>query len=496
MLKIDSKLTEVKPVFENYVHQAEAQSLWGGKEFYGLLMEMGTGKTKVIIDDFTKLFLDRELDGVIIIAPKGCYLNWIDEELPAHLPLEFRERYCRIEWWSSSHKAGRLRRMSKILTAEDNKLDIFCINIEALRTKRGMVAARLFCRNHYAMAVVDESQVIKDHKAKQSRACYELRDLSTYRRIMSGTPMPNGPLDIWGQALFLKPGLLKFQEYQMFKLFFALVKKITQGSRSWEMITGYRNTEELSDWIREFSYRQLKSECLSLPPKVFQTVTIERTPQQEEAYQRFKSEVILEFEGGELTSTSALRTMMKLHQINCGHVIIDKKNKRDPDQIVHFDHNRIKALLGIIGQLGNTEKVLIWALFKQDMVNIVKALADKYAPESVVHYYGATKEDARREALVRFKGDPTCRFLVGHPESAGRSLTLVQAAYSIYYSYSHNLEHYLQSQDRNHRPGQTRTVVYTRIAVRKSIDVSILATLEAKKDLQSSILDDWRNVIC
>jgi SNF2 family DNA or RNA helicase len=481
MLNDNCKLPPFKPKHVPFEHQVEAFGLSKDLFRFALFMEMGTGKSKVTVDTFSHLFLDKQIDGVFITGYKSQYLNWMTDEIPAHLPdgLPYR-----ISYWDANWTKKERAEAEKLLKPIDNVLDIFLMNIEALATERAEWFAMQFVKMHYTMAVVDESTCIKSHKAKRTKAMMRVGRMCDYRRILTGTPLTKGPLDIYAQAEFLEPGMLGFSGFLSFKNYFANVRRVEFGNRSYEKIDSYKNLDELIAKISTFSYRKLKSECLDLPEKIFMNHYVEHTPEQATWYAQLKEEAMIQFsEQSMVSSTSVLTTMMKLHQINCGHVIDDEGN------MVHIPSNRIKALMELVELVD--EKIIIWAHFKEDIKLIIQALAEEYGPQAGVHYYGGTNQEERALHLERFKRDPSCRFFVSN-ETGSKGLTLVQAPYAIYYSYSYNLETWLQSQDRNHRIGQTRNVTYTSLITPKTVDEPIIKSLKKKNDIAKLVLDDWR----
>lgn len=460
-----------------YKHQDDAFILSRDREYYGFFWEMGLGKSKPVIDTAVHLFLRGEIDGVLIASDKGAYLSWYYDEIQKHIMdgIPFRKAF-----WSSYQRAEEKKQMEQVMAAQDNVLDFLCINIEALSSPRAFNEAKRFLENHYAMMVIDESTSIKNHKAQRSKAAYKLGPLTAYRRIMTGTPITQSPLDLYGQCEFLKPGSLGFKSFVPFRSFFSRMMTVQMGNRCFPKIIGYQNLDILSKTIQKFSDRKLKTECLDLPDKVYETVYIEHTPEQSRAYTELCDMAMLQFEQGLLTSTSALTTINKLMQINSGHV------KLDDGVVVDFPNNRIPTLLGLLEDIPG--KVIIWCNFQRDVELIIAALSEN-KDGYPVHYYGKTSGDERQAAINSFRNDPRCKWFVGTAATGGKGITLVEANTTIYYSNGYNLEDRLQSEDRNHRIGQKKTVTYLDFVTPKTVDARILKALKAKKDLASQVLD-------
>lgn len=478
MLKSSSNLPEFTHKVKPFAHQQEVLDLSLNLEYFGLFMEMGTGKSKVMIDNMTKLFLDRKIDGVLIVAPKGGYLNWIDEEIPIHMSETIPRR---IMWYDVD--AGKLeRRISEaLIVPQDDCLDIMVMNVESLTTDKAYDFAVRFLDSHYNLMIIDESTSIKNHKSKRAKAMYKLGSMVDYRRILTGTPITDSPLDLYGQCEFLKPGLLGHDNWVSFQNYYAKVVMVNFGGRRYDKIEGYKNLAELAERIKAFTYRKLKSECLDLPEKIWKNHYVESSPEQTHAYDKMRDEALLSFSETEfVSSTSVITTMVKLHQINCGHVRDDFGN------VHNIPNNRIKDLISIL-KLNKGKKIIIWVNFVQDIHGIKQAIWEEFKQVAQT-YYGESSVEERRQSLENFKHGNADYFLATL-STAAMALTIVESHFAIYYSYDYNLMKWLQSQDRNHRPGQKHSVTYIVMQIPNTVDTRIIKSLKAKEDLANQVLN-------
>jgi len=463
-----------KHVMEPMHHQKSTLEVSKDMPYYAIWWEMGTGKSKTLIDTYSWLFLKREIDGVIIISDKGAYLNWPITEIPAH---QMKEIPHRISVWNSGKKCPDL-------IGQDDMLDILVMNVEAFSSERALEHAIRFTESHYCLIAVDEATSIKNIKSERTKNLISLGRLCDYRRILTGTPITLSPLDLFSQCEFLQPGLLGHRTFVGFRNEYAEMRTMCFGSRSFQQIVGYRNLDKLTKKIEPFSSRVLKKDCLDLPDKVYETVYVEQTAEQRKLYDDLKTYAMSQFEQGLLTSTSAITTINKLHQINCGHV------KLDDGTCIDIPNNRIPMLLELIEKIPG--KVLIWCAFQRDVQLIVEALTK--VKRKPVHYYGDTSTEDRAEALQRFcHGDATD--FVGTSATGGKGLTLIQATTTIYYSNSDSAEDRWQSEDRNHRKGQTNQVTYFDMVVPNTVDSKILKALKRKEDLAFQVLDKFRDYL-
>lgn len=472
-----------------FAHQDSEFNRSKHRKVYALWWEMGTGKSKPIVDTAGELYCQQQIDGVVIISDKGAYLNWY-AEIQKHLS-ETIER--RTAHWSSSLTAKESEKYRELLVAKDNCLDFLLVNVEALSSERCVLSVAQFIKSHYCLMVVDEATSIKNPKAQRTKAAIKLGKLCDFRRVLTGTPITQSPLDLYSMCEFLEEEILGFPNFTSFRAYYATMVRMNlgPGRPSFDKIVGYRNLNNLTESLRPFSSRLLKTECLDLPDKLYEVVHVELSDTQRAAYNSLKQTAILQLEQGLLTSTSALTTIGKLQQICCGHVKIDDK------QTIDLENNRIPALLNLTEQLGEN-KAVIWCAFQHDVELIVWALREKYGAErEVVHYYGKTTDEMRKHALHSFVNNPTTKYFVGTQATGGKGIDGLQGvcSYAIYYSNPYSLEDRLQSEDRLHRIGQNSKVTCIDLVSPGTVDERVLEALKTKKDLSYEVLDKFRELI-
>jgi SNF2 family DNA or RNA helicase len=467
-----------------YAHQITALEKSWDKEEYAYFMEMGTGKSKVLIDNIAILYDKGKINGVLIIAPKGVYKNWYSSEIPTHLASHIQ--YKSVLWTASSSKTKQEELNS--LFKSDFNLHVLVMNVEALSTPKGVNFARKFLNSHKTLFAVDESTTIKNHKAARTKNIISISLIAKYRRILTGSPITKSPLDLYTQCKFLNEHLLGFSSYLTFQNRYAnMVRKNFGGRQVW-IITSYQRLDELSKLIEPFSYRVLKEDCLDLPEKIFIKREIELTEEQEKLYSTMKQMALATLNGKLLTAPNVLTQLMRLHQITCGHF------KSDDGKVQKLENNRIKELMSILDETEG--KVIIWANYIYDIENIVESIKKEYGDNSVVQYYGEVNIDERQKGIERFQ-DPQSpfRFFIGNPQTGGYGITLTAANTVIYYSNGYDLEKRLQSEDRAHRIGQKKSVTYIDLIAEKTIDEKIVKALRKKIDIASQImgeeLKDW-----
>ena len=445
-------------------------------------MEMGTGKSKVALDTMGMLYCDAQIEAALIISPKGVYDNWVQGEIPTHLSDDIKTNIVR---WQPSSAQWFQKQMKTLVYEKFDGLKIFVMNTEALSTPRGANASQTFLEhNPKNIVIVDESTSIKNRSANRTKNIMELKGLSKYRRILTGSPVTRSPMDLFSQCMFLSVSALNFKSFFAFQNRYAVVQKRVMGPRSFNEVVGYRRLDELNGKLDDFSNRVLKQDCLDLPDKMYTRRLVPLSEEQKKSYTQMKRLALTKLDNGELATTqSVLTQIMRLQQICCGHIQDDEGN------LVTFPNGRQKELLDICEEVQG--KAIIWATYTYDIQQIAQSLRDRFGPDAVATYYGATPQEERQELVQRFQDkESSLRFFVGQPRTGGYGITLTAATTVIYYSNSYDLEIRLQSEDRAHRIGQTNKVTYVDLVSPETIDEKILQALQEKINLAQTVLGE------
>ena len=459
-----------------FAHQSKALEMSWNKEVFAYFMEMGTGKSKVLIDNIAMLFNAGKINGALIIAPKGVYKNWFDSEIPSHMP-DYVEK--KVGLWRTDPNAKDL----KPLFSTGAELHILIMNVEAFSTKKGVLFAHKFLSCHNALISIDESTTIKNPNAKRTKSILSLKPLSKFRRILTGSPVTKSPLDLFSQCQFLDPWLLNQSSYYAFRTRYAVCRKINVSGRQVEIVVGYRNLGELSEKVKPFSYRVLKDDCLDLPPKTYTKRIIELSDEQKKVYKTMKEKAIAFLNGKMVSTATVITQLMRLHQITCGHFTSD-----DGD-VQEIKNNRIDQLMEILEEVEG--KAVIWAHYRYDIKKIVEAISKKYGENSVVTYYGDTSTDDRQKAITKIQDkDSSVRFIVGTPQTGGYGITLTGASTMIYYSNGYDLEKRQQSEARIDRIGQEKPMTYIDIIAEGTVDDKIVQSLRKKVNIATEVMGE------
>ena len=506
-----------------FKHQQEAYELSKDSEYFAYFCEMGTGKSKIIIDNICHLYTTGKIVCALIVAPKGVIPAWFsnsDSGASGQLVEHMWDIPHNIVTWSPDKTKKNQAALDSVILPPASfdtgqppfhrrPLRILLMNVEAISTRRGVLTAKDFLVQGPSFMAVDESTTIKSISTNRSKGACWLGRMATYRRIGTGMPVEQSPLELYGQCEFLKPGLLGHRSFYSFRGVYASLvnlelptgKFITDPSgerhqvkRRTQKVVGYKNLERLSKLLKGFSYRVKKEDCLDLPDKIYQTRVVELTDDQRRVYKTMRDKAVAELTlgdnatwSGQCTAPIVITQLLRLHQIVCGHLPLDGGG------VVELPHNRMTALLEVLEEAQG--KVIVWATYRRDVQAIESKLREVYG-DCVVSYFGDTTQDDRADATKRFQTDPECRFFVGTPSTAGMGLTLTAASTVVYYSNSHSVKHRVQSEDRAHRIGQTKAVTYIDLVCPQTVDALILKSLREKRELAELVVDDgWKALI-
>jgi len=494
-----------------YPHQETAFNVSRDEKEFALLMDMGTGKSKVIIDTAAWQYQNGRITALVVVAPNGVHQNWIDNELPAHMPDWTQYRAAA---WSSTMTVAERRAFDALFTPGDG-LRVIAMNVEAfgrggVKGKAGK-ALRAILNSFPTLLAIDESTRIKSPGAGRSATLMPLGKHAKMRRIATGSPVVNRPLDVYQQFKFLGAHLLGFGDYESFRCRYAEwdTQKNWKTGKEYQTLRSYTRLDELHNNIYKHSYRVTKDQCLKLPPKQYLPPrTFSMTAEQQRIYNELREKSIATLpSGSEAIAKNVLVRLLKLQQVTCGYVSTDAEEPVESLFADPRDNPRIKAMLQHVEECQG--KVIIWSRFVRDIETIKALLEEEYPGEGVVTYYGAVKDADRVVARERFQGERAlrdadgnvigkepippheqARFFVGQPHSGGIGLTLTAAHHVLYYSNDYSLEARLQSEDRPHRIGLEHSVDYCDLLCPGTGDAKIIKALVDKKELADIITGD------
>lgn len=476
--------------------------------------EMGTGKAKQIIDTAAHLYRESKIHALLVIAPNGVHVNLHGQELPAHMP-EDVPMHSVVYYTGRAGTKKHRERIDKLMDPAPKHLRILSMSYDALCTVGGRKVAENFLKDFDAMMVLDESSMIKTPRSQRTKACMALGKLAKYRRIADGTPVAEGPFDVYAQLMFLYQDYWKrhgLSSYMVFKTMFGqFQQRVARQGHQYMHHLGYQNLDYLQKLISDTSTRYLKEDCLDLPPKLYKKLTFSLTTHQQEIYDQLKDELHAELNADvAMDAPSAIVRLMRLQQVASGYAVGEEKpklstdlppmspteamaravamltedNKRVVIDLMPPEENpRLQLLLGYLETVHH--KAIIWCRFTRDVDLVCAALGER-----VLRYDGSTSDRDRETALTAFRNPKGPQFFCANLATLSRGVTLVIAKTVIYYTNSFHLILRLQSEDRAHRIGQDQKVQYVDIVAEGTVDEHIVKTLRNKFDLAAMVTGD------
>lgn len=439
---------------------------------FGFLFEMGCGKTLTAIATMGAAYEMGAIKTVLIIAPTSVCSVW---------PKEFDE-YADFKYNVAvllGDKQKRLAALRSLAAFPFEALRVAVINYEST-WREGIFEALLDW--HPDMIICDESQRIKEPKAKQSRAMHELGDAAKYKLILSGTPIQNNAIDLYSQYRFLDPTVFGTN-------FFAFRNRYAiMGGFDRRQIVGYKDLDKLIQKEHSVAYRVTKEEALDLPEQTFLTQYITLEGKDKQLYDRIKRDSFAELEnGGQITAPTVLTKLLRLQQFTGGFIQADEGIK--PEFVFK---GKINALEDILDDyvISAGKKLVIFCRFRPEIDLISDSLKKKKIRFASI--YGDIKIEDRGPIVEDFQKNPETKVFLAQIDTAGLGITLTAADTCVYYSENFNYAAYSQSLARIHRIGQKNRCTYIHLVVEHSIDETILKALARKEDLAKTVVDDWR----
>lgn len=490
--------------------QIQALAALDGKRNFALLMEMGLGKTWTILADAERCFEAGKIDALFVLAPNGVHTNWVRREAPTHLSC----KHISYAWRGVPGSKKKLDELKRIYAdhyvPENMPLRIFTMNIEAVSSKKAVAAAETFLKTYRCMFAVDESTRIKNPNGQRAKTVCKLGTLATARRIMSGSPMPRAPEDLFMQFHFLKPGLLGTTSFRAFKAEYsvlldatdpkmiAIMRKLAGRTYGIPQVTAtdenghpiYKNLDKLRALMLPHSYRATKEEFLDLPEKIYKVMTFELSGPQRVIYDRLKEENSFLFANQNIdiledVSFQAIAARTKMKQATSGFVNVYGEPVLMPDN----ENPRLALFKEIIEDLLEADpkrQFIVWAMFQEELGGICNLLTEM----GLTHcrYDGGTAKETREEHIDNFQNGEY-QFFVSNPQAGGIGITLTAATCTVYYSCSDDNELRMQSEDRNHRIGTKSSVLYIDLVAEDTIDENIHKRNRMKSTVADVVID-------
>lgn len=487
-MKVDpnSKHFKLKP----WLHQIEGieralTSIENGEPNYAWLFEVGAGKSKTAVETLRYIYSGHgRLLRTLIVCPPIVIQNWRNE--------------FRISSNTPSSKVVALvgtgaKRLELLRKADSNS--IFITNYETLLMKGFFQDAM---ENPFEIVVGDEIHYVKNPTAKRSKALYQIGDRADYRFGLTGTPILNSTMDIFGIWRFLDKGHTFGDNFFAFRARWFYDKNAGMPKQSyfpnWQPLRSKEG--EFSELMERTSQHVKKSDCLDLPPFVKKVVEVPMSKEQEKAYKEMKRDLITFLDSGDKAAIAklALTKALRLLQITSGFVgVVDSEGVKSTH--VFKKTPREEALRDLLQKITPNHKVIIWSIFTENYKTIAKICEE--IGVGFVEVNGSVSQKQKDEAVRSFNEDENCRVFSGNPNAAGIGINLVSSSYTIYFSRGFSLGADLQSEARNYRGGSEIHDKVTRIdlVTPGTLDEAVLKKLAMKLEVSTKILDGMRDEI-
>lgn len=477
----------------HWEHQRQAIEKAGrfNLDYYNLLFDPGTGKTRTAIDIFRWWCLHQsQLLPTVIFCPPVVIKNWKDE-FAKWAPKIPQEKIILLN--------GSGKKRTQLIEKYMGETVIFVTNYESLtmgatRDKKGKyipgpVATALQQYKPY-VCIWDEMHKLKNYKAHRTKQATRLSDTAVKHLGLTGTPVLNNSLDLFSQFRVTTKGTAFGHNFMIFRNRYFIDRNA--GMPSFKYYPNWQPIESMEPELREkianFSQTAKKEECLDLPPLVTKDLFVDLSTEQAKHYRAMKDELITFLRDKACVANLALTKALRLQQIASGFLSLEDENLNK--STVRFKNvPRLQALKELLEDLAPHHKVIVWAVFKEnyEMIRQVCAKLDLDA----VELHGGVGGKKREENIRAFKEDKETRVLIGHPLSGGIGVNLQESDIAIWFSRNFSLECYLQARARNHRGGSEIHTKVTEInlVAPETIDEQVLYKVQHKKQIADSILD-------
>lgn len=463
---------------------------------FALLWEMRLGKSLVGADTATRLRNAGKIDAVIIIAPNGVHLNWARTVIPEAQELNDSI----IEW--SSNSAGRKDFQTRIQAALHHPgLVWLCVNYEAINTKNLSTYLEKFVALRKCLLIVDESHKVKNPKAISTRAIIQLAKRCPYRRILTGTPVTQGPFDLYSQFHIIDPlifhevvqGKKKSITFTAFRTRYGEWEQIRYGSGPLHQeLVRYRDLDHLYETIKPYSSRLTLPEVFDdLPELIYEKRMFEMSPDQQKIYDDLRDNLIATLDSGaEITAQQAMVNLLRLQQISRGFV--GGVSDGDEAQFHVADLGDPKpSLRALVDFMEQTEgKVIIWCKFTPDVDTLFREL-NHLGIGAFTRFDGQCSVEEREQSLYRLNNDPDVKGMICGLATGTEGRDMAAADTTIFYSHTYKLTERKQAISRFQGINQkAEKILVVDFICANSVDERCLSALDKKENLAQTLTGD------
>lgn len=541
---------EEEPDIKLYEHQKLAREKFKDKNEIALFFEMGCGKTLTSMMIICDKFKAGLIDSLLIVAPNDVHKQWFDDlcDLESVLSKAIEQEHIDCVGQIIGGRGGQKQFYD--FDYDDNKLHIVCVNIDTFSTPTKWQPIVEWANSHKTAIICDEATVIKNPTSKRSqRMLYEFNEVIRNRKtvlasvkinpvriVLTGTPVTNGPIDLWAIMEFIKPNYFG-RNYYSFMNYYGMHTKLTVQDRqinvlltekTWHGIKNcndfseasavfgcsedtymtikhqdhyvgpYKHADELKVLLEPCSVFAKLTDCVDMPPCNYIIKEVPLSEVQKQCYDDMKHDLLAEFEDHITTAKNKLVVTLRLQQIASGFIMghaedmsdedvplwYDRINGDDydvmPDEVIWLgDTNpRLEQLMRDVDE--SDKPLLILTRFSAEAAKIYEMLKDKYSCMLYTGWKTTGSIDEYKKGKYQICVANTTKIARGHNLQIGHSI--------IFYSNTYSMELRQQAEFRVFRIGQKfpcKYVDYTSC----SVDKAVLEALKLKKNMLDYIRD-------
>lgn len=438
--------------YEPHEYQRAAGEFILSHKRAGLFLDMGLGKTVITLTAIQKLmYEDFEVTRVLVIAPKRvAETTWTDEA----------EKWDHLKELKIAKATGNASDRKRALMSE---ADIYVINRENVKW---LIESRLW---RFDMVVIDELSSFKSPSSQRFRALRKVIPSADRVVGLTGTPTPNGLLDLWAQIYLLDRGERLGKTVTGYR-----DRYFTPAARNGYMVYAWKPKPEAEGTIRkklsDICVSMTAEDYLKMPERIETVISVELSEKEAKTYREFEKEQLLELDGCEVVALSAAAVSNKLLQMANGAVY------GYDGSVAHVHDRKLEALEDILEF--NETPVLVFYSFRHDLDRL-KQRFEKYEPRML-----NTPED------IRDWNAGKVRLMLAHPASVGHGLN-IQAGGNVivWFGLTWSLELYQQANARLYRQGQTKNVIIHHLVTKGTIDEDVMKALQRKEAGQAALIE-------
>ena len=439
--------------FKPYQYQLDCVQFLQDHPRSALFLEMGLGKSVVVLSHIRDLILNScEIQTVLIVAPlRVATVTW---------PAE-------IEKWDHTQELSYHVLHGKGRRAGIPHVNIVITNYETLP----WLAKNTHISRRFDYVVFDESTYLKNYSSKRWKYAFSMFGACTRLTLLTGTPIPNGLMDMWAQMFLLDQGA-------------RLGRTITSYRQTYFRQGGYMNyqyipfknaTELVTDKIKDMAKTLKAKDYLQMPRLIFNDIPVALPPGAVKIYKEMEKKFFVDLKGAEIIAFNAASLSNKLRQCVQGFMYDDQMK-------AHQIHRaKVDALRELMDSYP-AEHFLIGINFVQE----IEQLRQEFPSSAAVYGKTGTKESAE---AIKAWNEGKLRTLFAHPASLSHGLNLQTGGRMVVWmGPTWNLEHFHQFNARLHRQGQTKPVVVHTLVAKKTVDEHVSAALKQKDMTQEKLL--------